>query len=752
MFRNKNKNNSLKTLLLNSQGIRWSQPKILSLLSQLITLNVAIIIIASMSISMGERSLQDDWAKQRYSELQTIGNLSAERANFLKFRTLTIARSEILEQFLDNPTPSKRQQLITQWNSLTRNVPELLNVALYDPEGRLRFASSDNYFDIELPEHILSPDRAFGGNDIYSSDLSFAPIDGVIEPYIYQLAWLENPDHSIRGHFITVNSVLRLLDSIKPAFFDESSPLLLFDPGGYLFAGANQNRPLPGMPNSIGVSLSQTYPELWEEMNTEKFGRFHGDEATFVYLKSEMITQDNRKRDYFTLSYIRHDDISDNFFKLRMVAIFIALLIAALTSIIVYHRHKTSLDEVAKDNSMRLAYGLFNSAKSSLLVTEKGRIIRANETAYIQFDLPTESLVDRTLQLIFNLTNEQFDLIKQTVSRHNSWNGVLTLNGENKASFNAYIKLDPALQTSQERNYWIITFDDITPLIDSINQATQYQLMSDAAVAIALTDADGEIVKANTRFKQLMKLDNIEHQSILPLLGHTITSQWNNIANVLPAQGVWTAQLTPFSNASFEHSLKISVNGQLSLEGDVEYLIITLEETSATLSQSANKRAQQSNNFVIRMSDFEARFHSLSESSRSSTSLMLLDISPSGIYSHMGSTEQLEKHHKEVELVLLMDLPENCQIISWQLGKVLIFISDTNPTQSHQYAMEINESLSDKSLAEGINIGIAGYLETQELEDYLAKSEVALKRAKQSGDHNICQAFTRPYNLDAAPD
>jgi len=56
------------------------------------------------------------------------------------------------------------------------------------------------------------------------------------------------------------------------------------------------------------------------------------------------------------------------------------------------------------------------------------------------------------------------------------------------------------------------------------------------------------------------------------------------------------------------------------------------------------------------------------------------------------------------------------------------------------------QSLEEKNLGEGINIGIASYLQPQSLDTYLANAEIALKRAKQSVDQNICQAFTRPTN------
>ena len=46
-------------------------------------------------------------------------------------------------------------------------------------------------------------------------------------------------------------------------------------------------------------------------------------------------------------------------------------------------------------------------------------------------------------------------------------------------------------------------------------------------------------------------------------------------------------------------------------------------------------------------------------------------------------------------------------------------------------------------LGKGICMGIASFQPEQNLEQYLSNAEVALKRAKQIGEQNICQAFTR---------
>ncbi|NKF51420.1 PAS domain-containing protein [Shewanella sp. WXL01] len=744
MFKRKKATKSSKALLISSQKVRWTRKQVLSLASQLLLLNISIIIATAMFISIGERSLQDDWAQQRYSELQTVGTLTSERTDFFKFRTITFSRGELLRQYLENPTADKKQRLITQWDSLSRNIPELLGVALFSPQGKLKFSSSDEFIDLTLPPSVMDPNRAFGGNEIYSSPMAFTPINGVLEPYVYQLAWIENPDQSIKGYLVTYNSIIKMLQSVKPAFFDQASPLLLLDTKGFLYAGAGQPRPLKGMPDTLGSSIAQSYPELWQNMAQNNYGQFHSNEATFVFLKIEVSNQAEAQREYYTLSYIRHSDIADKFFEWKLVLIAVGLVISLLSSLLVILRQLYNLEGQAKVNSIYLANGLFNSENCCMLINRNGRIVTANQSAYKYVNLPEEEIVDRTLQRIFNIPEQVYQEINTIVNKGENWTGELRLNNDEKRLFHLCISLEPT-----NDRHWIVTFYDMSLFAKSQRQANRYKMLADAAVPIALTDADGKILKFNQQFNKVMGLAESPERNIMALLGQDLQSQWHNIMTALPIQGSWSAQLLPFSKARFDQSYRLTINCQLNQDGEIDYLVFTLEEANPS---SANSKGQniigQVGNFVMRMSDFEDKFNTLSESTRAQSNLMLIDINPDGLFSHMGDINQIEKRQKEIELALLVDIPSQYQLVSWQLGKLLIFLPETNATQTHQYAINCIKLLEENELGEGIDIGIAGYLEPQNFEQYLAKAEVALRRAKQSGDQNICQAFTRPMSID----
>jgi hypothetical protein len=205
----------------------------------------------------------------------------------------------------------------------------------------------------------------------------------------------------------------------------------------------------------------------------------------------------------------------------------------------------------------------------------------------------------------------------------------------------------------------------------------------------------------------------------------------------------------PFTKSRYSQCLKTTLAGQLAYDGDIEYLICTFEETLPTVAvnNSSNVFGHRSA-IVLRLNELENHFNNLSEQTKVQSSLMVMDINPEGVFSHMGNMSQLEKRQKDIELQLLIELPLNYQISQWQLGKLVILLPDTDATSAYQYALSVMQCLTENNLCEGINMGIAGYVSPQTLDQYLANAEIALKRAKQSVDQNICQAFTRPAHTD----
>ncbi|WP_350431632.1 PAS domain-containing protein [Shewanella sp. H8] len=738
---------SSNTLLISSQATHWSQQHILSLLSQLIILLIAVFIITSMVVNLGERRLQEDWADQRYSELQTVASLASDKVSFLQFRTQTIAKDELLRQYLLNPSEKLKLKTIKRWDSLTENIPELLDLALFNPQGELQFSTTGSFNNMQLPATLLGSSKNMGGSDIYTSPMAFTPINGILEPYFYQLSWIENPDQSINGYLVTYNSIVKLLETIKPAFFNQNSPLLLLDTQGFLYAGANQPTPLNSMPDTLGASLKQTNPELWRVMAMNNFGQFHSQDSTFVYLKVELTSQYETKREYFLLSYIRHDDIAARYAQWRMTIIIAGCLIALFASLLIILRHRFVLERRAKQNSVQLSNGLFNNELSCLIVNDSGRIQSVNAKASAALSLPIDALKDRSIQRVLHLDDDRFHQIKEALTLHNQWRGEINLETLNSSMLQTHIRNEKCPNSNE--HYWLVTFEDITALIDSQRQAYLYHLMSNGAVASALTDANGAIIKYNHQFDLLMSLHGDSNISLTELLGEELDNQWQNITAQISLQGEWTAQIMPFNHSRFTHCLKTTLTGQLTFEGDIEFLICTFEETTPAISvQNSSNIIGHRSAIVLRLNELEDYFINLNELTKENSSLLVMDINPESIFSNMGNISQLEKCQKDIELQLLIKLPLNYQIAQWQLGKLVILMPETNANSAHKYAINIMQRLEEMNLGAGINIGIASYLQAQSLDQYLAHAEIALKRAKQSVDQNICQAFTRSIDND----
>ena len=182
----------------------------------------------------------------------------------------------------------------------------------------------------------------------------------------------------------------------------------------------------------------------------------------------------------------------------------------------------------------------------------------------------------------------------------------------------------------------------------------------------------------------------------------------------------------------------------MAADGEIDYIVCTLEQ-AAERGRGTEKRSLVPHRSTILLSlvDLERYFNSLPPPSRLSSSLLLMDINPEGMLSHMSDIDQLANRQQEVEVQLLLEIPANYQILHWQLGKLLVMLPDTDATQAHNFALNMMEKLNSNGLGEGISIGIAGYQEGQTLEQYLNNAEIALKRAKQNNDQNIGQAFTR---------
>ncbi|MGL5360589.1 MAG: PAS domain-containing protein, partial [Shewanella sp.] len=388
----------LASLFSMTQGPHWSHQRLLAMASQLSMLLIGMFILTNLIITLGERRLQEEWATQRYSELQTIGTLIADKVAFQEFRTQLFAKDERLQQYLHNPSAAQQQKLLASWQELVQHIPELLGIALFDPQGNYQFSTQPNFSKEALSLAELGTNANLASNEVYTSPVEFVPLDGNLEPYFYQMTWLEKPDLSSMGYLLTYNSMVQMLETIKPAFSSNKSPLLILDPQGLLYAGVSELAPIANMPETLGASLQQSYPALWREMSMSNFGQYHGDKATFVYLKVELTSQVELNREYFLLSYISNADIAARFSLWQTIVIITAFLLSLLSSVVLVLNHMYRIQERSRKYSIDVANSLFNSKIGFILANEHARIISANPRAAEATLIPLDELTDRSLQ------------------------------------------------------------------------------------------------------------------------------------------------------------------------------------------------------------------------------------------------------------------------------------------------------------------------------------------------------------------
>ncbi|MCL1076935.1 diguanylate cyclase [Parashewanella spongiae] len=735
----------LKSLLFAGQSIHWSYQRKLAVASQILMLLLGVLLLVSIVITVGERRLQNDWATQRYSELQTLGTLLSDKVAFQEFRTRTFSQSEVLTDYLEKSNDESQQKLIGNWLNLSGNIPELLDIALIGPSGKLLLSTSNNFPFELVPQKILRGQRSLGSSDIYTSSIYFAPIDGVLEPYFYQVAWLENTDMNHRGFLITYSSVSRILQSIRPDLGMKQSPLIMLDTLGTVYAGSSGKPSLikKAIDDDVGSSLSQNYPMLWREITLSKFGQFNGQNATFVYLKLDLTADDQTKRNYFLVSYLQDKDVKAKFEHWKSLLIFAAVCISLMGIVLILLSHLFRLERRAKLYNIELVESLFNGKQGNIIATDRGRVISANSMAAKTLNISKEELSERSLQRIFHLEFDSYVKIMDQFNEHMYWTGEIDLRpyGGNALNIQIVPAPDSHRREHSECRYVLVTFYDISELSVVKEQNQSLTQLANSAVAVALTDTKGTLLNTNQQFNERLKREGCSSSDMKTLLGSEVESQWLNIQQQLSLKGQWQGRYDD-----------VDIHIDQAVEADADKWICTLipsADNGFNGSQKLKKIPHRSA-VLVNYVDVYRYFEHLDNTKRLHSSMMLIDITPTGVFSHMSDIDKLEKRQQDVEMHLLLELPKAYQLAKWQVGRLMIILPNTSADEAHQFAVELVDNLNNIGLAEGICVGIAAYHKDQALEQFIDNTEVALKRAKQNGEHNICQAFTRYQTDDEA--
>lgn len=728
---------SKQPLLVAAQGSRWSNQRFVAATAQIFLLCLSIGIISNILINVGERKIQENWATQRYSELQAAGSFITDKVTSQAFKTQMFASSELLNNYLLLPSYEQQKQLQKNWQILVDNIPELLDIALFNSQGRFQLSTNEHFKHINIPNALLGEVQAIGGNEIFTSQIELIPIAGQLEPYLYQLVWLENPDQTIRGHLVTFNSMSNILNSIRPAYSSQNVPLIMLDSQGLIYAGVDTVSSIKHIPNTIGGALHQSHPELWQKISTGHYGQYHDKTATYVYLKIELTTNKQTPREYFLLSYIPNQLISTQFSSWRNTLITIAIILMIIGSTLIILLHLYHLEQRSRLYSIALSNRLFNRNIGCLIVNNNWRVIAANKTAITQLDKGNNGLIDRNIQRILQLSDDRYREVVTTLNALQIWQGEIVVSSEEKQRY----RLTIDSKEGSYNRYFVITIDDISALKAAQYKAKIDHLLAQHAMPTTLLSADGTIIQSNNEFiTQIVATTQKQQLQLTELLAADISEIWPQICQQILLQGHWKGQVKTKKNIEFTAHLK----GYLDSAGEIEYIVATLEPfTSSIQFSESGELLPHRSTILINRCDLESYFNNLTKQSKEQSSLLLFDISNENILSYMSNIDQLESRQKEVEILLLKDLPAAYQMSHLQLGKLIMILPNTDADTAHYFAIKSLKNLQSMGLDDGIFVGIATYHIGLSLEQYIANAEVALQRAKQIGDQRICQAYTR---------
>ncbi len=737
----------LKSLLFSAQGINWSHQRKLALASQLIMLVVGMVLLMNIIINVGDRRLQNDWATQRYSELQTLGTLLSDKVSFQEFRTHTFAQNESLIYYLETPTKARKERLLSNWRVLTANIPNLLEIALFDNSGNLVTSSSANNFLLRLPVNVINNKTSYSGNNVYTSEIKFAPIDGRLEPYWYQVSWVDSPKSKNKGFLVTFMSLNSTLQRIKPDIGINKSTFIMLDAQGSLYTGSGMDK-LKKNPTqsqiSIGGSFAQALPEVWREIVLTKFGQFHSTDATYVFLKIDLTAQDNIDRDYYLVSFVLDKDIVTRFEHWRQVMMFVSALLTLLAGMLIVLIHLFKMEKRAKGYNIALVDRLFNDDHGVLIANESGRIVAANQSAADILKTSKDKLIERTLPRIFHIEVDDYNKLKKEYAVNRSWAGQFDLRQFGAGVIEVSVKSAPE-SLYLEQDFVIINVNDVSELIHTQEREYLFKKLSDSAVPVALTDNKGCLIQVNNQFDNFLRLGGRLDKTLIELFGAEIEPQWNRIQQQILLKGSWQGHLSMLADGSTTN-VDILLNNYTAENSDNEHLICTLLPIKQVEGGLSNRETIPFRSAIlVSFPDVERYFKSLEANKRLHSSMMLMDITPEGVFSHISDRDKLDKRQQDIEMRLLLELPKAYQLAQWQLGKLMVILPNTSADEAHQFALDMMKKLNEHGLSDGVCVGLVVYHEGQTFTQFLNNAEVALKRAKHNGEHNICQAYTRSF-------
>lgn len=732
-----------QALLITAQGLHWSKQRLIALASQLITLVFCMFVLTAVLINIGERQLQREWANKRYSELQVLGSVFTNTSSTYQYRTNLFSDAEIIKQFIEEKSEPSLTKLNHTWAKIVSNFNEIIGISLFSQNGDFIFKTGFAIEQLTLPPHLINKKMNSVGISRYTSPIELFPIDGRLEPVMYDIAVIKNKQDQFQGYFVNYFSVNKILEDINPALPNKASAVMLFNAEGALYANRLSINTQGKLPQQLGTNLKQINPQLWRKMKRSSYGQMHGQHATYIYIKIKLNEDSLNSSDYYLLSYVPNSVISDYFSFWRYLLIVFSFMATLMGIVLLLLCHLYRLQQRSREKSLYLANNLFDRNLPSLLLNEDFRVLSANKAALSLFNTSLESLLERKFQTSLQLDDAIYADIMSQISNNHHWQGLIDLSLYGGKKLQADLK---RAETYVEQPYYILSLTDISEQSVIQYQAYLSEILNDCAVATLIIQPDGKIIKTNPKFDELLNSGSNTMISSILQLNDDIGSTWPRICEQVIMKGTWQGQL--FSNLHTNNSLclHMTLKAINNSENEISYMIATLE----TIIQQPTLFDRHAviphrTSILLNVRELEYYFESYNQVQKQNCSLMIIDISPEGMLSHISDVEQLENHQLKVEMQILRELPKHYQMCHYKLGKIILLLPETNGNQAYLFASTNVEQLKNNGLGEGIHIGITSYNHQQTFTQLIDNAEVALKRALHSNSLSIGQAFTHNF-------
>ncbi|MGL4475739.1 MAG: hypothetical protein ACRCT7_14985 [Shewanella sp.] len=732
--------------LMPEQGIIWSQQRILGLVCQIAVLLFCIVVLANVIIELGQKTILKERASQRYSELQSVANDLTDQINFQHFQTRSLAKSTLLKSFLQNPQPEFRQQLVSSWQELQANLDSLQGIAVYDGKGQQLINFSDELGAATLSDKLLTKISALEHDQVYLSPITFSSGNGKIKPVVYQVTKINYPEFNSPIYLITFHAMDVNLARLQNSFGDPNASLFLFNVDGQLNTLSSNQQTSSRIPTELGTNLNDSYPALWKNMEKEHYGQFQGENVTLVFLKFQLKNGQFNDYSYFLLSYIDNAYLYNQFAMSRYLVLILLVCLGLLAMAFIGLKHSRHLQKRAGFFSMQLAEHLFDDGQGRIISTDQGRIITANAQAATTLLMLEEDLKDRSLQRCLQLQDKEFSAMLTTLNQYNIWKGELDLRQQQGDYLAITIRKVPF---GRRRDYYLLlTITQQTDLCLSREQVSRLTMFSDGAIAGALFAPDGQLIEVNPAFSHQLKQE-MDDINLISLVNHEQAGLWTRVQEQLTSLGHWHGNLviTLFSQSAQEWQLMLTSH----TDSAGEVLAITSYWLPAcpkhTLENPQDIASAKHNDDLLGdQHELQRCFEKLDKSSKHPASLLLIDISPEIAHHHISALNQRDTHQHSIEMHLIEFITPNFKLCRGQTGQLLLLMPETLPNQAHLYASDLMNYLIKFDLADGLNIGIAAGTQQDNLATLISHADIALHRAKQTGEQQICQAYTRPLS------